>query len=354
MPDCRKMEIYRVQGIGTSTAGVVRLAVAAGVLIISGCTVYPAEPVAPEPEIVAPPEPVVVEPEPAPPPPAPAPAKPKPLPTVAIVLTGRQPAYESVANELAGRLENFTIYDLSDRSQPPVAAFRLINDSNSNAVVAIGLRAAKSSLSLAQVPVIFSQVFNYQEHNLVTGNSRGVSSLAPLDAHLAAWKKVDPTLARVGMIIGAGHDELVSEAEIAAEKYGVDLVVQVTSSDQETLYHFKRIIREIDGFWLFPDNRVLSPRVLKDMLSQANRRQVPVAVSHEAMLSMGAAISVSSVASDIAATIIDVLMQINAGNIDDVPPLSGLSEVRVVTNDALLQQHVSADSESLAGGSGSQ
>lgn len=347
------MEIYPVQGIGTLAGGVARLTVLAGILITSGCSYFAADPVAPVPEIVLPPlEPVVAEPEPAPQP-APRKLAPKPLPEVAIVLTSRQPAYEDVANELVDQLENFTIYDLSDRSQPPVAAFRLINDSESGAVVAIGLRAAKSSLSMAQVPVVFSQVFNYQEHNLVTGNSRGVSALAPLDAHLAAWKKIDPTLARVGMIIGAGHDELVSEAEVAAAKYGVGLVIQVTHSDQETLYHFKRMIREIDGFWLFPDNRVLSPRVLKDMLSQANRRQVPVAVSHEAMLSMGASISVSSVASDIAATIIDVLRQINAGNIDAVPPLSNLSEVRVVTNDALLKQHVSAEAASQGNGGGS-
>ena len=347
------MENFRVQGIGTTAGGMTRLAVLAGAWVISGCSFLATDPVTPEPGIVLPPpEPMVVQPVPAPQP-APRKVAPKPIPEVAIVLTSRQPAYEDVANELGDRLENFTIYDLSDRSQPPVSAFRLINDSNSGAVVAIGLRAAKSSLSMAKVPVVFSQVFNYQEHNLITENSRGVSALAPLDAHLSAWKKIDPTLARVGLIIGDGHEELVSEAEIAAAKYGVELQVQVTRSDQETLYHFKRMIREIDGFWLFPDNRVLSPRVLKDMLTQANRRQVPVAVSHEAMLSMGAAISVSSVASDIAATIIDVLGKINAGHIDDVPPLSNLSEVRVVTNDALLKQHVSADATTEGGGGGS-
>jgi len=347
------MECFRVQGIGTTAGGARRLAVLAGAWIISGCSFFAPDPVAPEPEIVLPPPgPVVVQPAPAPRP-IPPKVTPKPFPEVAIVLTSRQPAYEEVARELGDRLEKFTIYDLSDRSQPPVAAFRLINDSNSGAVVAIGLRAAKSSLSMAQVPVVFSQVFNYQEHNLVTENSRGVSALAPLDAHVAAWKKVDPTLARVGLIIGDGHEELVAEAEIAAAKYGVDLLIQVTNSDQETLYHFKRMIREIDGFWLFPDNRVLSPRVLKDMLAQANRRQVPVAVSHEAMLSMGAAISVSSVASDIAATIIDVLRKINAGNIGNVPPLSDLSEVRVVTNDALLKRHVSAEASTEGGGGGS-
>jgi ABC-type uncharacterized transport system substrate-binding protein len=333
-----------VQGIGTHSTGKLRLGLIAVAMLASACSYFETEP-PPEPVVIEPPpEPVVVEPPPAPKP-VPRRVVPKPLPEVAILLTSRQPAYEDVANELGERLDRVTIYDLSDRSQPPVAAFRLINDSNTGAVVAIGLRAAKSAISMARVPVIFSQVFNYEQHGLVTGNSRGISALAPLDAHLSAWKKVDPTLARVGMIIGTGHEDLVTEAQIAAEGHSLELVVQRTGSDQETLYHFKRMVREIDGFWLFPDNRVLSPRVLQDMLAQANRRQVPVAVSHEAMLSMGAAISVSSVAADIASTIVDVLRKIETSGIDSVPPLTGLSEVRVVTNDVLLQRYLSAEAQ---------
>jgi ABC-type uncharacterized transport system substrate-binding protein len=317
---------------------------------VSACSYFETE-APPEPVVEAVPatppqqKPLVVEPPPAPKPATPPIVEPEPLPEITIVLTSRSPAYEDVAKELGERLDRVTIYDLGDRSQTPVEAFRLINDSNSAAVVAIGLRAAKSAISMAKFPVIFSQVFNYEQHGLVTENSRGVSALPPLGAHLSAWKKIDPTLARVGMIIGAGHEDLVTEAQIAADGHGVELVVQRTSSDQETLYHFKRMIREIDGFWLFPDNRVLSPRVLQDMLAQANRRHVPVAVSHDAMLSMGAAISVSSVAADIASTIVDLLHRIEAGGIEDVPPVTGLSEVRVVTNDALLRRYLSADTQ---------
>jgi ABC-type uncharacterized transport system substrate-binding protein len=205
------------------------------------------------------------------------------------------------------------------------------------------LRAARSSVAMSQVPVIFSQVFNYSDHGLVTGNSRGVSALPPLDAHLDAWKKLDPTLARVGMIIGSGHETLLAEAEIAAQDHGVELQIREAGSDQETLYHFKRMIHEIDGFWLFPDNRILSPRVLTEILQQANRRHIPVAVSNEAMLRLGAAISVSTVAADIAATIVQLLERVRAGEIDSIPPLTQLSEVRVVTNEALMKPDVAAD-----------
>ena len=334
-----------MQDFGTTSRGVVRLLTVAGLLFLHGCALFEVEPepVEPIPEIVAEPEPVVAAPEPVPKPKPKPVAPPPPPPQVSIVLSSRQAAYEDVANELAARLENVAIYDLEDRSQPPVIAFRKINDSRTDAVIAIGLRAARSSVAMAQVPVIFSQVFNYQDHGLVTDKSRGVSPLPPLDAHLDAWKKLDPTLARVGMIVGSGHDSLRAEAEIAAQKYGVELQIREAASDQETLYHFKRMIHEIDGFWLFPDNRILSPRVLTEMLQQANRRHVPVAVSNDAMLGMGAAISVSTVASDIAATIVKVLERIRAGEIDALPPLTELSEVRVATNDALMKPEVAAD-----------
>ncbi len=327
-----------MQGIGKLKQGLIRIAVGAGVVCLSGCAIFfPDKDVAkPGPEVVVKAPDLVFEkvqvPQPKPPP-----KVLPPLPPVAIVLTSRQPAYEDVATELGKHLKNYTIFDLSDRSQSPVAAFRLINDSDSRAVVAIGLRAAKTSIALAKTPVIFSQVFNHQDHDLLTKSSRGVASLAPLDAQIAAWKRIDPTLARVGAIVGEGHEDLMAEAESAAKRHAIKLHFHTASSDQETLYLFKRMIREIDGFWLFPDNRILSARVLQQMIVQANRQNVPVAVSNESMLSIGAAISVSTVASDIAATIIKIIRQIEAGHIEQIPPMSRLSEIQVVTNEARLK-----------------
>ena len=255
------------------------------------------------------------------------------LPQVTIVLTSRDAAYEDVATELGKHLESFKIFDLSDDRQPPVVTFRSINDSETEAVIAIGLRAAKSSVAMSQAPVVFSQVFNYQDHDLLNDSSRGVAALPPLEAHIAAWKELDPSLSRIGIIIGEGHEDLIAEAELAAQKHGVELQLRTVKSDRETLYYFNRMIRDIDGFWLFPDNRILSGTVLQKMLAEANRLQVPVAVPNDAILSMGASISFSTVAADIAAAILDIVRQIGAGNIDKVPPLTELSEIRVATND---------------------
>ena len=257
---------------------------------------------------------------------------PLPLPSLAIVMTSGIAAYADVATELSKRFETHTIYNLAEDERPPVSILRLINDSDSGVIVAIGLRAARSSVALASKPVVFSQVFNYQE--LLGENSRGVSAVAPLDAQIAAWKELDPSISRVGVIVGNGHDSLIEEARLAAERHGVELLVHIAGSDQETLFIFKRMIRNIDGFWLFADNRVLSPRSLQMMLSTAKEQQVPVLAPTESMLSMGASLSIGSVTADIAETITKVVRQIEAGEIQTVPAISQLSEIRVVTRDS--------------------
>ena len=306
-------------------------------LAVTGCATYlpVEEPIGEDPVVViAPAAPIEIpsqDPVPtvtitAPPPP--------PLPPVAIVLTNRQPAYLDVAVELAGYFADHALYDLSDESLPPVTVLRSINDTDATVVIAIGLRAAQSSVAMSQVPVVFSQVFNYHDYDLLVNNSRGVAAIAPLAAQLDAWKKNNPTLGRVGLIIGAGHDDLVAEAELAALQHDVDLEVRVAHSDQETLYLFRRMIRDIDGFWMLPDNRILSTRVLTQMLADANRLRIPVVVPNEAMLQMGAAISMSTVAADIAAKVAGIVRRIQDGEIEQLPPITELSELQVVINDA--------------------
>ncbi|MGI9219920.1 MAG: hypothetical protein ACR2QS_02670, partial [Woeseiaceae bacterium] len=231
--------------------------------ILTACSTWLPEPrpVEPEPVVVdEPPKPVIEpEPEPDPTPPVVVPRPPDPKP-ISIVLTSSQPAYSDIAAELAGHFEDHAVYDLSDESLPPIAILGSINDSNSTAVVAIGLRAAQSSIAMSNVPVVFSQIFNYQHHELLTENSRGIAAQAPMGAQLAAWKQVDPEIQRIGIIVGEGHEEVLESANEAAEKYAVELDIRIAHSDQETLYLFRRMIGEIDGFWLLPDNRVLSSR----------------------------------------------------------------------------------------------
>ena len=300
-----------------------RCAIVVAAVGISGCSILTPQADVHEPKIVTEPKVTVKVPE------------PPQLPPVSIVLTSSRPDYADVARELTNRFDNYEVYDLDKDDRPPVTILRLINDSDSVAVVAIGLRAAQSSVAMSTNPVVFGQVFNYQDHDLLTDNSRGVAAIAPLAAQIAAWKKIDPSITRIGAVIGKGHEDLIAEAELAAQRHGLELRLHVTSSDRETLYVFKRMIRDVDGFWLFPDNRILSRNTLQQIVAESNRRHVPILVPRESMLQMGASISVSTVASDIAKTITDVIRQIQAGKLAQVPPISPLSEILVRTKDSV-------------------
>ena len=300
-------------------------------MLFAGCGTLqqPLPPPVEEPIEIIVEEPPVVEAQPLPEPEVPEP--PLPLPSVSIILTNSQPAYADVARQLTQHFDNYEIYDLSKDDRPPVTILRVINDSNPGAVIAIGLRAARSSVAMSDHPVVFSQVFNYEHHELLQKNSRGVAALPPIDAQIAAWKEVDPSVKRIGLIIGEGHEELVAAAELAAQRHDIDLVVQIARSDQETLYFFRRMIRDVDGLWLLPDNRILSSRVLQQMLTEAKQRRFPVSVPSESMLSLGAMISMTTQASDIAETIADVVRKIAAGNIEGVSPITQLSAITVKT-----------------------
>lgn len=314
----------------------------------TGCVSTPPPDVIPVPEPVPVVEPVVdiptvpvikaPDPEPViiPPPP------PKSLPPVAIVLDSRNPAYESVVTELGKHFETYSIYDFTDKSQPPIIAFRTINDEPTEAVIAIGLRAAKSAIALSKSPVIFSQIFNYQDHGLVTDKSRGIAAIAPVEAQLGAWKLLDPMLSEVGLIIGEGHDALIDDAKVAAEKFGIQLNVQVSQSDQETLYFYKRMVADIDGFWMMPDNRILSLRVIREILADSKRRNVVVAVPNDAMLPMGAGISFTPSAANVAEQIVAAVRQIQMGEFTELPDITPLTDLDIATNDAVLQKRVVA------------
>lgn len=311
-----------------------RLAIVIATVGSSACSVLPAE--QPEPQQPEKVEPVTDIPV-IPATPAPVPKKAiknaDPVPTrapLSIVLTSGAMAFADVATELKQRFDNSVVYNLAEDDRPPVTILRSINDSDSGVVVAIGRRAAVSSVAMAKKPVVFSQVFNYDD--LLTETSRGVASIPPVDAQVAAWKELNPSLSRIGIIVGTGHDALIAEVRNAAEKHDIELLAHVANSDQETLFIFKRMIRNIDGYWLFPDNRVLSPRALQEIIATANRLRVPILAPAESMLAAGADISISSVAGNIAETIFQIVRQIEAGNLQNVPAMTPLSEIQVVSN----------------------
>jgi ABC-type uncharacterized transport system substrate-binding protein len=319
-------------------------------LVLSGCSIFtppqtlppPPPPelppiVEPDPDLVpAPqPDPVVVAPDPEPEPDV---VPPNIQPLVAIVISDQTPAYTEVSEALESHLDNHVVYDLSARGLPARDAFAKIAESGASAVVAIGLPAARAARRFATVPVVVGQVFNVTDGDLLSDDVRAVAVLPPISLQMDAWHRLDPSVRNVGAILGEGHEELIAEADEALKARGVKFHYAIATSDRETLYLFNRLVRDIDGFILFPDNRILSRGVLVEMMNYASRHRVQVAVFNEPLLEYGALFSAGAPESDIAGRITIVLDKILSGKIDSVPTLTPLTEIEVLPNPQAMQR----------------
>jgi len=167
--------------------------------------------------------------------------------------------------------------------------------------------AAKAGRKIADTPMVFCQVFNYQDHDLISPKSKGVKFLPPFSLQLEIWKELSPDLQTVGLIVGPNQEELVAEINQAAEQFNVELLTQTVHSDKEALYAFKRLTAKIQGFWLLPDNRVLSPTVLTEIVSYGRKHGNQTVVFSPQLLSLGADISFSNADTDVADAVLKVL-----------------------------------------------
>jgi ABC-type uncharacterized transport system substrate-binding protein len=318
-----------------SAAG--RLLVPCLLLALAGCAAFTKHPPPPLPE----PEPVVVAPDDAAtraPEPTPAPVKPRTTPKpihreVVVVFKAGATGYADVAAQIAAQLpaSRYTVVlaELGPASTGLLDAFR---DRPQLVAVAVGREAAEYvRTNLPSAPVVFCQVFNYQDLFAAGGKIWGVNPLPPVELQLRGWTAVDPSRQRIGIIVSEAQRQLAEEAAAAAGS-AVAFSTAVSSSDQETLYLFKRLAPQIDGLWLFPDNRILSPGVLRELLSYAVSHDVGVLVFNNALLSWGALASANSTAPDVARSVRTVLDRVATGSTRDLPPMTPLAEIELQVN----------------------
>ncbi len=235
-------------------------------LLLSGCASGPPA-VVPEPEPVAalpePPPPPLVEPEPEPPPP---PVVEVPRAEIALVVDTSTPAHAAVADEIALALppRRYRVARFTTDAAPELEALR----DRRVTIVAVGpgaVRAARAALP--NKPLVFCQVQAHDEALQSGTPIFGVQTLPPLALQLKSWQSVDPTLRTIALIVSASGAALAEEARRAASALAKDLLVEISASDRETLYLFRRLATTVDGLWLLPDNDALSPPVLRELLS---------------------------------------------------------------------------------------
>ncbi|SRR5690606_8389820 len=316
---------------------------AAACAAAAGCVFIPPEPPlepdAARVEVAPPPAPVPAAPAPVATPPA-APTRPAPPPVVeppdrplAVLHDGASAEHAAVAAEVAALLaaDGHRVSSVNVRSADALSVLASQADLVGVAV-AVGLEAATAARRTLAAPLVFCQVFNHEQLLHEGPPAWGVAAVPPIGLQLRAWKALDPSLERVALIVGASHAALAEEASAVGRELGIAVSYEIAASDLETSYLFRRAAPQVDGVWLPPDGRILSPGVLRELLDYALGHGVGVAVASDGLLEWGALFSATATTTNVAQTVREVVARVTKGRAADVPPLTPLSEVELELN----------------------
>src|SRR4030095_1517288 len=110
-----------------------------------------------------------------------------------------------------------------------------------------------------------------------------------------------------GVVAGESMRSRIGRLQEAADASGLALVVHEVSSDKEALFRFRQMLAQIDGAILLPDEAVLSPAVIEQMLDYSRPRHKEVVVYSDALFALAAFMLVAPVAEDIAHQVVQLL-----------------------------------------------
>lgn len=246
------------------------------------------------------------------------PAKKFVAPKVVILASEDLPAYSGVARALTTLLgKRSSIIYLSASQLENLKSINSLKDAANTQFVSIGLNASVAAKKLINKQVVFCQVYNYQDYALLSARHKGVSMLPSFAKTFAFWHRLSPDIKNVGVISGPGFEEVMQSARLAAKAHGMTLFHETVNTDKEYQYAYKNMYKKVQGYWLLPDNRVLSEHILRDIMTFSVRNSKQIVVSNDELLKLGGLLSISSDYQDIARQVAERLEQAQAK--DSIP-----------------------------------
>jgi ABC-type uncharacterized transport system substrate-binding protein len=233
----------------------------------------------------------------------------------------------------SGRVE---LHNLGGSRAREADIVRAIRASSLTQVVAVGLLAAQVARQrLDGKQVVFCQVLNVDEMHLVAPWMKGVSGIPSLARQFAAWKTLDPTLRKIGLITGPHPGYLLIEAEAAARPLGLEIEHVAVASERAVLSALQELReRRIGGLWLAPDSSILSQRAILDLMASTVRNNVPVLAFSPALLREGALLSATADTGEIASVALERLRKAASGASVPGEALASLAGARITVSAA--------------------
>ncbi|HET8647779.1 MAG TPA: ABC transporter substrate binding protein [Vicinamibacteria bacterium] len=205
-----------------------------------------------------------------------------------------RPAVEAVRSAATGH--NVSVHDLrGSRAE----AERVIAGLKGQAavLVAMGPLAAEAARAVAaDTPLVYCMVQDPASVSALEGpNVTGVAFSVPARNQLVAFRAVNPTARRIGVVFSsAGTGRQVEDARRAASALGIEIVARQVSSLQAVPQAVRELLAgsgAVDALWVPPDPLLLGDETRRFVMQAAVQAGKPIYASSAAMVKEGALVS---------------------------------------------------------------
>ena len=251
-----------------------------------------------------------------------------------LLLSDDRPSITGVAQAIQAIYpEKLEIHNMGGNPNRAAEIAAAIQDSDKQQVIAVGLSAAQlARRRLSGKQVVFCQVLNYEEFDLVTPWMKGVSATPSISKQFRAWKLLDPDLHRIGVIASKNMKGALAEAQAAARANNLELIHVEVAVDREVPLALEQLAGRIQGLWLAPDSSILSAGVIRETMSFSAKRGIQMLVFSPSLLKEGALLAGAADFNEIARVVLLRLKQANG--VSGVPgePVMALPSANVSVN----------------------
>ena len=189
----------------------------------------------------------------------------------------------------------YTEYDVQGDLELGKKLARKLRASNASLVVAVGLKAALAAkVEIVDIPIVYMMILDPLKHQLTADNMTGTLLEVPVDRQLKIIRMFLPTLHQLGTL----YDPLktasrVKDAVRQATNSDFQLTGLPVESDKDVPQQLRRLLSDVEAFWLMPDSTVLTNESVRFILESALARQIPVIGFSPEFTRLGALLSMS-------------------------------------------------------------
>jgi ABC-type uncharacterized transport system substrate-binding protein len=202
-------------------------------------------------------------------------------------------------------------------------------------IFAVGIWALQVAVSQATTtPVVYAMVLN---PSTIVGSARnvtGASMNVPVEHPIRLLKQLGPQIKRIGVIYNQTRTGyLVRRAEAVARENGLVLVASEIRSPRDAIAALETMQDGIDALWILPDETILAPTVVQQMLLFSYRKRIPLLGLSESQAQAGALLSLSFASGeDIGRQAGDLANSILAGKGAGELPYTTARQVKLTVN----------------------